>query len=139
MNDRVFLDTNIVVYFYSENEPDKRGIACQLLDKYDCVTSIQVFNEANNVWLKKYNLKKAQIIKYLDEIEDVCNAIMLIRRETIDAAIDLKDRYNYSYYDCLMLASALEANCNVILTEDMSNNQIINGKLKIMNPFDIIL
>lgn len=135
MNDRAFLDTNILIYFYSENEAHKRNIAYRALDSYDCVTSIQAFNEASNVWIKKCAWSEKKIKEHLDNIELVCDEIMLIQRETINMALELKDRYGYSYYDCLMLASALEDKCNIILTEDMSDGQIINGELKIINPF----
>jgi len=54
----------------------------------------------------------------------------------LDEAIALNARYGFSYYDCLMLASALESGCSVIYTEDMKHGQVINGTLKIVNPFD---
>ena len=136
MNDRIFLDTNIIIYLYSEDESDKRDASCKFVNSADCITSIQVMNEASNIWFKKYNLSKVEIIKYLDEIELLCNEIMPVQRKTINQAIDIKDRYGYSLYDCLMLASAIEANCSMILTEDMKNGQIINGTLKIANPFN---
>ena len=71
----------------------------------------------------------------LDNIEMVCDEILMIGRGTISTALSLKDQYGYSYYDCLMLASALESNCDVIITEDMNSGQVINGQLKIENPF----
>ena len=135
MPDKVFLDTNIIVYLYSIDEKDKRDICCEFVNHADCLTSIQVMNESSNVWLKKYKLNKATISKYLDEIESVCDEVMLVRRKTINMALDIKERYNYSLYDCLMLASAIEANCNMILTEDMQDGQEINNTLKIKNPF----
>ena len=135
MRDRVFLDTNIIVYLYSIDEEDKRDISCKFVNISDCITSVQAMNEASNVWFRKYNLGKNEITKYLDEIESVCNDVMLVRRKTIDLAMDIKERYSYSFYDCLMLASAIEANCTIILTEDMQDGQVINGMLKITNPF----
>ena len=135
MSGRIFLDTNIIIYLYSEDENDKRDIAYNFVNNFNCVTSIQVMNEASNVWLRKYNLDKCKISKYLDEIEAVCDDVMLIRRKTINQALDIKDQYGYSFYDCLMLASALEANCDVILTEDMQDGQVIDSTLKIVNPF----
>ena len=45
--------------------------------------------------------------------------------------------YKYSFWDCMMLASALVNNFDVIYSEDMKHNQIIEGKLKIVNPFVI--
>jgi predicted nucleic acid-binding protein len=95
MGDRVFLDTNIIVYLYSIDEDEKRNVACQFVNNSDCITSIQVMNEANNVWFKKHKLNKNQIIKYLDEIEFVCEEVMLVRRKTINLAMDIKDIYGY--------------------------------------------
>ena len=135
MNDRVFLDTNIIIYLYSEDEDKKRDVSRKYLNNACSVTSVQAMNEASNVWIKKHNLDKTEIIKYLNEIEFICDEIMLVRRNTIDQALDIKTRFGYSFYDSLMLASAIEANCNIILTEDMKNRQIINGTLKIINPF----
>ena len=135
MPDRVFLDTNIIVYLYSVDEDDKRDISFKFVNSADCITSIQAMNEASNVWFKKYSLLKHEIVKYLDEIECVCEDVMLVHRKTIDLAMDIKDRYGYSFFDCLMLASAIEAKCTVILTEDMQDGQVIDGTLKITNPF----
>jgi len=107
MNDRAFLDTNILIYFYSESETEKRQIAYQILNNHYCVTSIQALNEASNVWFKRYGWNGTRIKKHLDNIELVCDEIIQIQRETINMALSLKDRYGYSYYDCLILASAL--------------------------------
>ena len=117
MSGRVFLDTNIIIYLYSEDENDKRDVAYNYVNNSNCVTSIQAMNEACNVWFRKYKLDKSVIAKYLDEIEAVCDDVILIRRKTINQALDIKGQYGYSFYDCLMLASALEINCEIILTE----------------------
>ena len=135
MSDRVFLDTNIIIYLYSEDEDDKREAVYRFVNKNCCITSIQTFNEASNVWLKKYNWEKDKIIKYLDGIEAVCDEILLIQKKTINEALSIRDRYDYSYYDCLVLSSALESNCKIILTEDMNDGQLIYNRLEIINPF----
>ena len=135
MSDRVFLDTNIIIYLYSEDEKEKRDAAYQFVNNNSCVTSIQVMNESSNVWLKKYALDKSEIVKYLDEIESISEEVLLVQRKTINRALDIKVQYGYSFYDCLMLASAIEANCSIILTEDMNDGQIIDGMLQIVNPF----
>ena len=137
MNDRIFLDTNMIIYMYSEDEIKKRDTVFALVNYNNCFVSTQILSEASNVWFKKYDWNKMQITKYLNGIESVCDEILIIQRKTIDKALELKERYSYSYYDCLILASAFEANCSIILTEDMSHNQIIDGKLQIVNPFDI--
>ena len=135
MNGSVFLDTNVLIYLYSENESEKREIAYQILNNHYCVTSLQAFSEASNVWFKKYGWNGDKIHKYLGNIEMVFDEILMVGRGAINSAISLKDEYGYSYYDCLMLASALEGNCDIIMTEDMNNGQIINSHLEIQNPF----
>jgi len=135
MKDKVFLDTNILIYLYSESELEKREVAYQILNGRYCVTSLQAFNEASNVWFKKFGWDGAKINKYLDNIEMVCDEILMIGRGTITTALFLKDQYGYSYYDCLMLASALESNCDAIITEDMNSGQVISSRLRIENPF----
>ena len=135
MRDKAFLDTNILIYLYSESEADKRKTACNILDNHYCVSSLQAFNEACNVWFKRYGWGGDKIREHLDNAELVCDEVLTISRDTINLALSLKERYGYSYYDCLMLASALESNCTSIMTEDMSNGQIINEQLKIVNPF----
>ncbi|MDR2600813.1 MAG: PIN domain-containing protein [Oscillospiraceae bacterium] len=135
MNDKAFLDTNVLVYLYSEDDEQKRNAACEALNNHDCVTSTQVMNELSNVWFRKFNLSAAKIKEHLDNIESVCNETHIINRATINYALSLKERYEYSYFDSLMLASALESNCQLIFTEDMSNGQIIDNALKIINPF----
>ena len=135
MSDRVFLDSNIIIYLYSEDEDDKRDTACRIVNNTSCVTSVQVMNEVSNVWFKKYALDKSEIAKYLDEIESISEEVLLVQRKTINRALDIKEQYGYSYYDCLMLASAIEANCGIILTEDMSDGQVIDSVLQIVNPF----
>jgi len=136
MPDRAFLDTNILVYLHSEDDDRKRDTAQNLLNEYRCVTSLQAFNEISNVWFRKFNLDSIKIEEHLDNIELVCDDILSINRATINSALTLKDRYGFSYYDSLMLASALEGDCNVIFTEDMNAEQVINNTLLIKNPFN---
>jgi len=137
MSGKVFLDTNLIIYLYSEKEPVKREAVCQILNKYNCVTNIQSLKEASNVWFRKFGWDGPKIKEHLDNVELVCDEILQISRKTIDRAIDAKDRYGFSFYDCVMLASALEGNCDIIFSEDMNDGQIIDGKLKIANPFGI--
>jgi predicted nucleic acid-binding protein len=135
MSVKAFLDTNIIVYLYSSDEADKRDVACSVLNNYDCVTSMQALNEACNVWIRKFKWDGKKINEHLDNIEMVCDEILPVQRSTITRAIELNERYGCSYFDCIMLASALECKCVVILTEDMNEGQIINGELTIVNPY----
>jgi len=135
MPDKAFLDTNIIIYMYSADDEGKRICASELLNSYTCVTSLQVMNEACNVWIKKFLWDENKINEHLDNIKVICDDIIPIHIETIEKALDLNSKYGYSYYDCLMLASALEYECQIIFTEDMKDGQLINSSLKIKNPF----
>ena len=55
--------------------------------------------------------------------------------ETIQHAIKLKGKYHYSYFDSLAIATAFEAGCSVLYSEDLQHNQKMEGKLTIINPF----
>jgi predicted nucleic acid-binding protein len=135
MSGRAFLDTNVLVYTYSLKEPEKRNAAYRIFDRYTCVTSLQVFNEASNVWFKKLGWNGETIQKHLDNFSLICDEILSVERKTVNLALRLKDTYGFSYYDSLMLASALEGECGVIFSEDMNAGQRIEQTLTITNPF----
>ena len=134
MNGRAFIDTNIIVYLYSSQEPDKRNACITEVDKYARVVSTQVLNELSNVLFMKYHLKADDVRGHIENVKLLAE-IARIELSTIDKAIDLKEHYGFSYYYCLMLASALNEDCEVILSEDLSDDQVIDNRLRIVSPF----
>jgi predicted nucleic acid-binding protein len=44
-------------------------------------------------------------------------------------------RYDFQIFDSIVVASALEADCSILFSEDMQHSQIVDGRLQIMNPF----
>ncbi|MCL1806083.1 MAG: PIN domain-containing protein [Oscillospiraceae bacterium] len=135
MSGRAFFDTNIFIYLYADNEHDKQTISREIIDKAsECVTSTQILNEINNVMLKKWRMS-AETVKSVQKDVRRISELVYVDEDTIDNAIDLCTRYGFSYYDCLMLSSALAEHCQVIFTEDMNDGQIINDTLKIVNPY----
>jgi len=134
MSDNVFLDTNILVYLYSTSEQQKRNTSISILRDYNCVTSIQALNEFNNVFIKKYKMPNSSIRTAVANISKSCS-VQFVTESTIHKALDMNMRHGYSYYDCLMLASALESNCKTLFSEDMGDNHVVEGGLKIINPY----
>lgn len=59
----------------------------------------------------------------------------IIKKETIKLSFELMTKHKYSYWDSLIIASALENNCAILYTEDMQSGQIIEDRLKIINPY----
>ena len=72
-----------------------------------------------------------EIVKGFFNIYD----IHLIDQKIIEKALEISEKYRYSYWDSLVLASALSSGSSILYSEDMQHNQIIEGKLRILNPF----
>lgn len=130
--DRAFVDTNLFVYLYSDDEPDKKNLVRTGIDRYERLVSTQVLNEISNVCLRKLGLPVAAVRTAITEIITTCS-IVTIDETTVSLALDVHERYGYSYYDSLIVASALESGCAFLLTEDMSDGQTIDGTLTITN------
>jgi predicted nucleic acid-binding protein len=134
MKDKVFIDTNVLIYAYSETEPDKKDITLNILENYHIVFSIQVINEFIWVMNKKYKIDFKILQALLDRFWEKFE-VTLLQKTSIDQALSIAQRYKYSYWDSLILSSALENGCKVLYTEDMQDGQTIDGKIKIENPF----
>lgn len=139
MSDKFFLDTNIVVYSFNKNEPDKQAKAIELMDEAlkentGCI-SFQVIQEFLNVALKKFttplNYKDCQ--EYLHTaLEPLCE--VQSSTQLYFQALDIADRWRYSFYDSLIISSAIQADCKILYTEDLQHDQYIK-ELRIVNPF----
>ncbi len=133
MTGKAFIDTNILIYAYSSTDMLKKEKSLNILRSENLTMSTQVLNEFVWVMSRKYLLP-------IDLLRDVINNISgiayisLITLSTINNAISLTERYKYSYWDSLIISSALETGCDVLYTEDLQHNQTIKG-IKIINPF----
>ena len=134
MNADAFLDTNILLYPYDSSSEEKGRICSKLYERYSCCTSVQALHEFCSVNTKKWKQDEAVIARAVQEIRDVCQ-IGMVSLSTLYTALSLHYHYNYAYFDCLMLASALEYGCKFFISEDMSSGQVIENRLLILNPF----
>ena len=131
---KAFLDSNIFVYLYSEHEPEKRKAVLNAINRYTNTISTQVLNEFSNVCIRKLKLQNTAIKKAVNKICILCD-VLTINESHVQSALDLREKYGYSYYDSLIIASALDGDCEYLLSEDMSDGQVIEGKLTIKNIF----
>ena len=145
-DNRVFIDTNVWIYSLTESKVSKEGvkreISLNLLERLVCIdntaiyVSIQVINECHWNLVRKFKvpdtLAAATILENIIPIAEV----MGIDVDTYTLSNHIRKRYKCSFWDSLIIASALEAGCSILYTEDMQNGQIIEGKLKIVNPFE---
>ena len=135
MSDRVFIDSNIILYLYSEDEIIKQDKAQEILAVHiNHLISTQVINEVSNILFKKFNLSAAEVENVILEIDKYIRIVDYSLKTQIKA-VKLKDKYRFQYYDALIMATALEQGCSILFTEDMQNGQIIENSLKIVNPF----
>ena len=134
MKDRVFVDTNIFIYMQSEKEKRKKELSGLAIDNLNCITSTQVLSEICNVFTKKFAIDFSLSKQFIEAVTLTCE-VVVIQAEWIKKALDIKSRYGYSYYDSLIITAALESKCNYILSEDMSDGQIIENQLEIINIY----
>ena len=136
----VFLDTNIFVYAFLAIEPRKRAIAIELIEAClgsgrGCI-SYQVVQEFANVARKKFatTLSASDCKAFIDAAMQPLNRVAS-STGIVHTALDLQAELRYSFYDCLMLAAALQSGAGTLYTEDLQHWQLIRGTLRIVNPF----
>lgn len=134
MSDKVFLDTNILVYSYSISEKEKQRTARKLISDTDSHISTQVLTELANILTRKFKLPLDTVLKAIDEC-GANNHVFVNNPETIKGAINVAARHGFSFYDSLIISAALESGCTVLYSEDLHHGQVIEKKLKIQNPF----
>jgi len=149
MKDKVFLNTNILIYALTEpkaknKEKDlrKRSISLKLLAKIfnekDIIISVQILNELHFNMIRKFKLNDELVIKSIEENLFTIALVKDLTVETYTKASQIRKKYNISYWDSLVVASALESGCSTLYSEDMHNNLVIENSLTIINPFENI-
>ena len=128
-----FLDTNIVIYSLS-NDQHKQDIALSLLARKP-VMSVQVLSETANVMRRKMGYAISDVRIVTDRMAGECSTIQPLTVTTLHDSLNLSERYGFSHYDSLIVASAMAAGCTELYSEDMHHGQVINDQLTIINPF----
>lgn len=136
MSDKIFIDTNILIYAFSEDELIKQQVSMNLIDtiSYNAIISNQVINELANVFLKKFKLSTNEVEDAILELDSLLEIVNFDISSQIKA-LRLKQRYNLQFFDALIVATALENKCSTLYSEDMQHELIIDNRLKIINPF----
>lgn len=134
MQGSCFIDTNVLVYCYSATEPEKKQKAVEVSNTVDAIISTKVLKEFSNTLFKKFRIDWERIEQSVDELSNNFN-IYINSPQTIKSACSIALKYGYSFYDSLILASSLETGCNILYSEDLQHNQLIENKLRIINPF----
>ena len=136
MSDKIFIDTNLLVYsldsFDQDRKKHSRSILKKISDQYTGVISTQVMQEFYVAATKKLNADPVIIKGILTQLTNF--EIISISPELVFSAIDCSILNRLSFWDALIIASAASAKCKEVWTEDLNHDQIILG-VRIKNPF----
>jgi predicted nucleic acid-binding protein len=134
MNGNRFIDTNILIYCYADDELIKQQKALEIVNNQDTFISTQVLTELSNTLKKKFKLDWQKVKKVISEVNSDFN-VFVNKPSTIEQACHIADKYQYSFYDSLIISAALSCNCKTLYSEDMQNGQVIENSITIVNPF----
>jgi predicted nucleic acid-binding protein len=136
MSDKCFVDSNIWLYAFMDSSSAKRNQALQLIEGAGITLSTQVINEVCSNLLRKASYTEPEIQQTIGNFQ-ASYPILNVTTNIIRHASVLRGSYSFSYWDSVVIATAIEADCSIIYSEDMQNGQLI-GNLRIINPFDFI-
>lgn len=134
MSDKTFLDTNVLIYAYFYDTPEKTVAANRVIQGTQVYLSTQVLLEFSNITRKKYGKSWQEVSNAIEELTANFN-IHVNAQNTILLATQIAERYGFSIFDSLIVAAALEADCIILYSEDLQHQQMIEEKLQVLNPF----
>lgn len=136
--ERCFIDTNLLIYADSGDEPVKQRIALSLLKQLRLnqtgVLSTQVLGEYCNVALNKLKLPHADIREQMQFWEQY--EVVQVTPAIIHMGLDLHQTRSLGFFDALIVAAAKTSGCTVLYSEDMNAGEMVNG-VRIVNPFKV--
>jgi predicted nucleic acid-binding protein len=133
MSDRAFFDTNVLVYIVGQK--DERTAKAEALVANGGVVSVQVLNELASVSHRKLGMSWEEIGGALAAIRDLCPSPIPLTLDTHGAGLRIAAKYGFHFYDALIAAAALEAQCTTLYSEDFQDGQLLEGRLTVRNPF----
>jgi predicted nucleic acid-binding protein len=126
-----FADTNVVLYLLDDGPKADRAEA--ILGQGPRI-SVQVLNESLVNCRRKAGLSWEEAAAFLEGVRTLC-PVEDLTVQTHDVGRALAERYGFSIYDAMIVASALVAGCTTLWSEDMQNGLLVEGQLQIVNPF----
>lgn len=130
-----FVDTNVWLYAFIEgDDAAKSAIARKLIQDIEPVINTQVINEVCLNLIRRANFTEAQVSQLIESFYEKYQVVEL-NKSVLLTASRLRQRYSLSYWDSMILASALSANVPILYSEDMQHGLVIEARLRVFNPF----
>ncbi len=135
MTDRIFVDSNILLYLIDKSSAIKKQKVENLLSP-EFLISTQVVAENISVCLKKIKLDKATTFDFARKLLSRFQTVV-ITPEILLKSFDISTLYQLSSWDSIIIATAMVSHCNIVYSEDMQDGLVIENTLTIRNPFKI--
>lgn len=131
-----FVDTNVWLYaFIAGQDPVKHQQAIELINAISQIMlSTQVINEVCVNLLRKEQRPEQDIRDVIDDFYALYQVIEFDQMQLLQAS-ELRERYNLSFWDSLIVSSALASGASVLYSEDMQDGFVVEGRLQVINPF----
>jgi predicted nucleic acid-binding protein len=137
-----FIDTNIWLYrlfddqrIEAKQREKKRNIAISITNQSNLIISTQVINEISVNLIKKAKFDETQIKAVIQSLYNRCHVVEF-DLTILEFASNLRSQYNFSFWDSLIVATALAGGADTLYSEDMQDGLIVSGQLTIINPFN---
>lgn len=137
MSDRIFLDTNILVYATIADSVGTKNVKAisflESMERNRIFISTQVINEYYSTLLRK-NVADYIIQKKIRELIEIVE-VFPVDLSTVVYSWKVRERYGFSIWDSLIVATALKGRCTVLYSEDLQHEQVIEKRVLVLNPF----
>jgi predicted nucleic acid-binding protein len=127
-----FFDTNVLIYIASSDS--MKADRAEAIVGSGGAISVQILNELANVARRKMRMSWQDTHAFLSLLRGLLD-VHSIAVETHETGLALAERYNLSIYDAMIAASALDADCDTLWSEDMQHGMVLDSRLRIVNPF----
>ena len=133
MSDKYFVDSNIWLYAFMDSTSPKCNRALQLIENHGIVLSTQIVNEVCANLLRKASYTEPEIQQTIKNFQ-ARYPISIVTIDIVRHASHLRTAYRLSYWDSVVIATAIDESCNIAYSEDMQHGLCIDC-LTIINPF----
>lgn len=138
MSDKTFFDTNVLVYAFDQADTGKNTVARRLIHDHgpdgNLILSTQVLQEFYVVVTGKLAVPLSPKSAFEIVVDFSEFPLIQIDRNLIARSMKRHQEGAFSFWDCMIIEAALQAECNLLLSEDMQNGRKIES-LVIRNPF----
>jgi predicted nucleic acid-binding protein len=133
MSAKIFFDTNILIYAVAQDDP--RTARAEELLAAGGVIGVQILNEFVSVARRRLKMSWDEVTEAVEAILVLCPSPVPVTLATHAQGRKIAEGYGFSIYDALVVAAAMQAGCGTLYSEDFQDGQVIDGKLRISNPF----